>query len=322
MVNRNFKRKKKICSDAQRVKRMGVEDLARYYVIDVHPEQKAVLGDLVLMKIASGKSNRFTRAADRSDPNKKTTSSQRKSAKFMLRRENLAYAHLQLNHPAFLQAFPQVGKDSVLVTEFRPGISLRSYVNNNIERALVTGGKAMFEYIRDVLTTSIAAAQGVEYFQEIPNEGSLVYRNIRPEKIFICGRTKQGRTILKRHIKLEDLSRSCTEGPIDPRLNSKGYSEYDAPETIGRNAFAVPKSDVYSLGIVLRESLGLRNISMNDLLQGAVPKFNLFPSTVFAYDFTRDMTDTNPRNRPTMAETVFELDDIRNMHLADAPKYL
>ncbi|KAL6627240.1 hypothetical protein ACP70R_030966 [Stipagrostis hirtigluma subsp. patula] len=159
-----------------------------------------------------------------------------------------------------------------IITEFLPGGSLRSYLNNTENHPIP---------LEKIIAIALDVARGMEY---IHSQG-IVHRDIKPENILFdenfC-------------VKIADFGIACEESVCDLLVEDEGTYRWMAPEMIKRKAYN-RKVDVYSFGLLLWE-----------MVSGRIPYENLTPLQVAYAVANRNLKPTLPPECPAALRPLIE----------------
>jgi serine/threonine protein kinase len=191
----------------------------------------------------------------------------------------------KIQHPNIIQAyeFEKNGDDLLLAMEFAPGGSLEERLKNR--QASRQGAMAVEDVLR--MAGGLAEALATLHRQGI------VHRNLKPSNILFGE---------KGEAKLADLG--LAQLPAEKKQRSgkgraaphPGTVAYMSPEQAKTTTFLTPASDIYSLGLVLFQTLTLRNYK--DVLPGTLPT-SLNPQVPeWLNKLVAAMLSEDPRKRP------------------------
>ncbi len=168
-------------------------------------------------------------------------------------------------HPNIVRTsdiFPWEGDSFVLPTEWADGYSLRGLMDGTGTSLAVPDKLNIFQQL----------CAGLEY----AHRHGVIHRDLRPENIVICenGTVK---IINFDFARIADVRVQTIAGQIDGLLNMR----YTAPEVLSAPANASPRSDLYSLGIIIFETMCGRPpyTTPRDLLGGKNFLWQLPPDT-------------------------------------------
>lgn len=148
------------------------------------------------------------------------------------RREAVAAA--RLTHPAIVAIYDTVAEDGVnaIVMELIEGITLRQFLD---QRGPLDPADAV-----DIVT-------GVAEALQVAHEAGIVHRDVKPANILLCD---------DRRVKVTDfgIAKAGAGGDLTQTGTMIGTAKYLAPEQV-RGESVDPRTDIYSLGVVLYECL-------------------------------------------------------------------
>ncbi len=147
------------------------------------------------------------------------------------RREAVAAA--RLTHPAIVSIYDTVAEDGVnaIVMELIEGITLRQFLD---QRGPLDPADAI-----DIVT-------GVAEALQVAHEAGIVHRDVKPANILLCD---------DRRVKVTDFGiAKAGGGDLTQTGTMIGTAKYLAPEQV-RGESVDPRTDIYSLGVVLYECL-------------------------------------------------------------------
>lgn len=159
-----------------------------------------------------------------------------------------------------------------IITEFLPGGSLRSYLNNTENHPIP---------LEKTISIALDIARGLEY---IHSQG-IVHRDIKPENILFdedfC-------------VKIADFGIACEETLCDVLVEDEGTYRWMAPEMIKQKAYK-RKVDVYSFGLLMWE-----------MVSGRIPYENLTPFQVAYAVANRNLRPTISPECPSALRPLIE----------------
>lgn len=159
-----------------------------------------------------------------------------------------------------------------IITEFLPGGSLRSYLNNTENHPIP---------LEKTISIALDIARGLEY---VHSQG-IVHRDIKPENILFDEDSC---------VKVADFGIACEETLCDVLVEDEGTYRWMAPEMIKQKAYN-RKVDVYSFGLVMWE-----------MVSGRVPYENLTPFQVAYAVANRNLRPTISPECPSALGPLIE----------------
>lgn len=223
------------------------------------------------------------------------------NAAFGMFRKEAAALH-DLYHEAIVRYYVFT-TDPVLA---RPYLAME-YVDGESLSAILRGGPLAFEAVQRLIQRVAAGLQAA-------HEGGIVHRDVSPDNIIIpAGDMARAKIIdfgIARSTKLDDEGTVVGSG-------FAGKYNYVSPEQLGLfGAEVTPKSDIYSLGLVLAQSLRASPIDMGGNHVEVIEKRRVVPDISSIEPRLRPliewMLQPNPDDRPSsMAEVAaWRLDTI------------
>jgi serine/threonine protein kinase len=212
---------------------------------------------------------------------------QRQQAAVDFKRE--AYMLANLRHqglPTIYDYFSDEGQ-WYLVMEFIEGETLENRLNNT----------AGWLPIRKALAIGIQLCAVLDYLHT--RQPPIIFRDLKPANIMLTP---------KEQVVLIDfgIARHFKPGQLKDTV-SFGSAGYAAPEQYGKTQ-TTPRSDIYSLGVILHQCLSGNDPSANSPTPFDFPPLNLHgqfaPPSL--YDMVRQMLAMNPANRPENMQVVLQ----------------
>ena len=211
-----------------------------------------------------------------------------------------------------LKEIPQLKTYFFIQMEFCEGLTLRQYIDNNVEKGLSENTIFIFTY------------QLLKSLKKI-HEHNIIHRDIKPDNIFVINNHSIkigdfGLATEMKEIKKEKGSKNNLLLPYNKKSSNsliKGYNEsclegtpiYISPEQLERKAID-GKVDIYALGLVLYEMCGcfltqmerrksLENLKLNRIIVDKVKDNYSIQSKLIL-----KMTERNARIRPNADDVL------------------
>ncbi|MBI4165979.1 MAG: serine/threonine protein kinase [Acidobacteria bacterium] len=209
-------------------------------------------------------------------------------SKFRQRLAQEAHAAAAINHPGIARALDYVddGTEAFVVYEFVEGITLRERL---AEGPLTTG---------ELLDISIKAADALKAAHDM----GFIHRDLKPENIMLAGRADGTARVkildfgLTKRLWTVGPGQSATaDGITTGSMVILGTLDYMSPEQL-RGEKADPRSDIYSLGLVMYE-----------MAAGVNPFRGSDPSSTIARILTQEapsLGEKNPVSPPELDRVV------------------
>ena len=221
---------------------------------------------------------------------------------FVTKFQQEARAAARLSHPNVVNIYDVgvSGKKHYIVMEYVPGHTLKDLIK---EKGRLPVGEAL------------RIARGIAEALAAAHESGLVHCDIKPHNILMMS---DGR------VKVADfgIARAVTESTMTYSGSVVGSVHYFSPEQ-AKGTLITPKSDVYSLGVVLYEMLTGRlpftgdtpvSIAMKHLQEEPVPVRQLAPEVPPVVEaLVSRMMAKDPNLRPSAAELVRSLRQAEQM---------
>lgn len=226
----------------------------------------------------------------------------RKDAEFVGKFHKEAEAAAKLSHPNIVNIY-DVGEENgahFIVMEYVPGDTLKSLIK---EKKKIPLADAV--HIAGEIAEALSAA----------HSKGIVHCDIKPQNILMMA---------DGHAKIADfgIARAVTESTMTYSGNIVGSVHYFSPEQ-AKGTYITPKSDVYSLGILLYEMItGVLPFTGDTPVAIAMKHLHDAPAPLVNYDDTvppvveaivMRAIEKDPNMRPTSAELARELKDVEHL---------
>lgn len=225
----------------------------------------------------------------------------RKDQEFVSKFHKEAEAAARLSHPNIVNIY-DVGKEGdahYIIMEYVPGDTLKTLINEKKRIPLADAVRI--------------ARETAEALSNAHSEG-IVHCDIKPHNILM---TSDG------HAKIADfgIARAVTESTMTYKGNIVGSVHYFSPEQ-AKGSYITPKSDVYSLGVLLYEMItGVLPFTGDTPVAIAMKHLHDAPEPLRSYNASippileavvMRAIEKDPNMRPTSAELARELSEIEH----------